>query len=875
LDDRVTGPCQARVRLPAGLSRGWPRRRLASAVVAALLALSALPGGAAQPSAAPAAPIELTPEERAWLAGHGPLRFITEPAYPPIEWFDEQGRYRGMVAEYFGLIEARLGTRIEVLRAPSWDEAMRRAQAHEVDGLTAAQPTPERSVFFDWTPPLLQIPSVVIARSGAEGDFTLEGLAGRRVAVTSGNALHEHLRADHPAILLQPQADDLACLVAVSFGRVDAAVVNMAVASYLIEQQGITNLRVAADSGRTNVLAIATGRHQPLLRSIMAKGLAAVTLEEREAIQDRWLGVQGGHFISGRAVAGWAAATLAALAVATLVVVGWSRALRRRVARATADLQLELGERRRVEEALRRSERKLAFHLDQTAVGVIEFDQEFRIAYWNPAAERIFGWTRAEAMGKGADLLMTEAQRAELFQAGGQLLQHPGAWHHVSANQTRDGRTITCEWFNTTLADDAGQVYGLMSLAVDVSERVGREEAQRRAQRLESLAVLAGGIAHDFNNLLTGILGNLSLLLTDDPPPADRLEMLTEAEAAARRAQALTRQLLTFSRGGAPTKALIDPGPLVREAALFASRGAAGACRLEIPAGLWTVEADAGQLGQVVQNLVINGLEARLDGEVDVLLANVRRPPQATPTGPCLRLRVTDHGVGIPAERLGRIFDPFYSTKDRGSGLGLAVTHSIVVRHGGQVEVHSTLGQGTTFDVFLPALPERTVEVAPPTPPTPTPAMNLRVLYMDDEEPILRLAQRTLSSAGCEVEVAISGVEAVMRWRVARDQGRPFDVVVLDLTVPGRMGGEETLSALRALDPAVRAVVSSGYSSSEVMADHRAHGFTAAITKPWTAEELRRVVAAVGQPEVAAPAGAAHLEVEAAEGGLTLPGRSA
>ena len=816
-----------------------------------LLATSPRTGAADEPPAR-GRPAELTPGERAWLTAHGPLRFITEPSFPPVEWFDEQGNYRGMVAEYFALIEARVGARIEVIRAPSWEEALRRAQAHEFDGLTAAEPSPERSAYFDWTLPLLEIPIVLLVRAGAEGEFTLESLVGRRVGVTSGNAIHEHLRAAHPNVQVVPQADDLSCLTAVSFGRVDAALVNLAVASYLIEKQGITNLRVAGVSGRTNTLAIATGNHQPLLRSIMAKGLAAVTPAERAAIQARWIGLQGGHFVTGRSVAAWAAAALGAVALLGLLGLAWTRALRRRVALATSDLQRELVERRRAEAALRRSEGKLALHLDQTAVGVIEFDREFKIAYWNPAAERIFGWAKEEITGKVADLMVPADRRAELDEVWLRLLDGTGGWHHVNTNLTRDSGPITCEWFNTALKDDAGRVTGVMSLVLDVSDRQRREEAQGRAQRLESLAVLAGGIAHDFNNLLTGILGNLSLLTSDDPPHHERMEMLGEAEAAARRAQSLTRQLLTFSRGGAPVKTLIDLGPLVREAALFASRGAAGACKLEVPEGLWTVEADPGQLGQVVQNLVLNGLEAKPDGEVIVSMSNVRSHPTHTPADPYLLLRVADGGMGIPADRLGRIFDPFYSTKQRGSGLGLAVTHSIVERHGGRVEVHSTVGQGTTFDVYLPALPDRTAAL--PAPQTPTPVMELRVLFMDDEEPILRLAQRTLMSAGCEVAVAASGVEALQRWQEARDHGNPFDVVVLDLTVPGRMAGQETLAALLELDPSVRAVVSSGYSSSEVMSDHRAHGFAAAITKPWSAEELRRVVAEVGRQPPSSPA---------------------
>ena len=834
------------------MQRGGP---LVPALVALALTLAA---GRAVP-AGPPAQVQLTQEERAWLAAHGPLRFAPDPAFPPVEWFDEQGRYRGMAADYFALIEQRLGVHIEIVRVASWDEALRRARAREVDGLTAAQPTPERAIYLDWTPPILDIPNVVIVRSGVEGALTPESLGGRRVAVTSGYALHEYLRTTYPSIQVVPEADDLTCLTEVSFGRVDAAVVNLAVASWLIEEHGITNLRVAADSGRSNPLTIATRNDQPLLRSIMAKGLAAVTADERQAIQARWLHVGGGEFVTPRTMALWVAVAAGTLALMALLAVAWTRSLRHQVAKATTALQAELAERRRAEGALRRSEGKLALHLDQTVMGVIEFDPEFRVVYWNQAAEKIFGWRPGEVVGKTADFLLPPGQRGEQQTAWWQrLLEKRGGWHLVSANLTRDGRAITCEWFNTTLSDDTGKVQGVMSLALDVSERERREEAQARSQRLESLAVLAGGIAHDFNNLLTGILGNLSLLRADDPPKAERTEMVVEAEAAARRAQALTRQLLTFARGGAPVKSLIDPGPLVREAAIFASRGAAGACRLEIPEELWPVEADPGQLGQVVQNLVLNAFEARPDGQVTVSLSNVQRDPAATPAGPCLRLRVTDLGPGIPAEKLERIFDPFFSTKQHGSGLGLAVTHSIVSRHGGQVEVRSGDGQGTTFDVWLPASPDRSTAAAaaPTASAASSPGAALgglrRVLVMDDEEPIRRLARRVFGSVGCEVELAADGVEALVQWRTARKVGRPFDLVVLDLTVPGGMGGLETLAALRALDPGIRAVVSSGYSNAAVMADHKAHGFAAALDKPWSAEQLRRVVEEVcagGEPE--------------------------
>ena len=833
---------------PAGPASPWRRRALlafAVALVGVVAAWAALRGAPSGPS--------LTSEERGYLRSRGPLRFAPDPAFPPLEWFDEQGAYRGLIADYFKLIEARLGASIEIVRARSWDEVLRLAEVHEVDGVTAAQATPKRSTYLTWTAPILDIPNVIIVRKEFSGEATLDALGrpaaepgsgarSRRVAVTAGNALHEYVLARFPSVLLAPSADDLTCLQDVSFGRADAAVVNLATASYLIERHGIANLKVAGDSGRRNPLAIATRRDQPLLGSIMAKGLASVTPEEREEIYRRWIKLDLSPFAFGRQVA----AALGGLLAVVAIVLGWNAVLRRRVASATAGLRAELAERKRAEAALAASQRKLTLHLEQTLFGVIEFDLEFRVAYWNPAAERIFGWTKEEALGRNAgELIVPRKFWPQVADVWASLLAQRGGQVHINENTTRDGRTIVCEWVNTPLTDGDGKVTGVMSLTIDVSERERVAQTLSRAQRLEALAVLAGGIAHDFNNLLTGILSNVSLARSDHPPAAELDELLEEAAAAAQRAATLTGQLLTFAKGGAPVKKVADLAPLVREAALFAARGATGACAFQFGQGLWPAEVDPGQIAQVVQNLVLNALEAMpAGGTVVVSLENTALQPGAQgglAAGPYLRLRVSDLGVGIPAASLPRIFDPFFSTKDRGSGLGLAVCHSVVTRHGGSIEARSTPGSGTTFEVLLPAQPEAVSAGAKVEPATSR--LRGRVLVMDDEEMVRRVTQRTLASLGCEVSVAADGADAVKQWQSARDQGRSFDLVLLDLTVAGGVGGVETLARLRALDPAVRAVVSSGYSNAPVIAEYQQYGFQAALSKPFTADEARAVVA--------------------------------
>ena len=372
------------------------------------------------------------------------------------------------------------------------------------------------------------------------------------------------------------------------------------------------------------------------------------------------------------------------------------------------------------------------------------------------------------------------------------------------------------------------------------------EEELARFQRVESLAVLAGGIAHDFNNLLTGIVGNISLAREAAAPGSAAGEALADAEAASMRARGLTHQLLTFARGGAPVKKRVDLSPLVAEAARFAAHGAGTALQFETAPGL-EVEADAGQVGQVVQNLVLNGIQAMpvegdAPGQDRARDARRRRPSRLAP-GPWALVSVVDSGPGIPAEVLPRIFDPFFTTKSSGKGLGLAICHSIVVKHEGHVEVSSAPRGGATFRVWLPAVNESGVTAQPDAPAlVPVPAIPQRILVMDDEAVVRRLVARMLEPLGYDVVVARDGEEAVAHYSDARAAGRPFAAVLIDLTIPGGMGGLEALGRLRQLDPAVVAIVSSGYSNDPVLARWAEHGFRAALAKPYVAAELRETL---------------------------------
>jgi signal transduction histidine kinase/ActR/RegA family two-component response regulator len=366
----------------------------------------------------------------------------------------------------------------------------------------------------------------------------------------------------------------------------------------------------------------------------------------------------------------------------------------------------------------------------------------------------------------------------------------------------------------------------------DITAHKRAEEEQLKVQRLESLGVLAGGIAHDFNNLLTAILGNLSLLQTG----GNQAQVLSETKKAVARGRGLTEQLLTFSRGGAPVKKLVDLTKLLPETVSFALAGSNVQAAFQIAPDLLEAELDESQFAQVINNLVINARQAMQDGgRLEVEAANA----EGEAGRQFVRITFRDHGVGIPQEHLAKIFDPYFSTKQGGKGLGLTVVYSIIRAHGGRIEAQSEPGQGAIFTLHLPASSHRSPQLS-------TEGLQdlagLRVLVMDDEEPIRRVACAMLQKLGCAVLEAADGAEALTLYEQSLRAGQPPQVVIMDLTVPGRMGGLETLRRLKALDPRVRALVSSGYSNDPILASPREHGFEGVLVKPYTLEEIQRSI---------------------------------
>jgi len=507
---------------------------------------------------------------------------------------------------------------------------------------------------------------------------------------------------------------------------------------------------------------------------------------------------------------------------------------------------------RNAETALAAQRERLRVTLRAMAECLLTTDTAGVVQFMNDAAERLTGWTSGAAIGLGVEqvcVLRHEKTRANIAMpvagaiAQDRVLDFP--LHTTLVN--RQGAQCMVDGRCAPMHDLAGQAIGAVVVFRDVTERSRLEAELLRSSKLESVGILAGGIAHDFNNILTVVMGNVTLAMLDAGVMATAGRWLGEAERGVLRARDLTQQLLTFAKGGEPVRKTVRLPETVREVTEFALHGSKVRSEFRFDPDLWAADVDKGQIGQVVQNLVINAVQAMPEGGlVSIVIHNEEIAAESTRplrVGKYLRLEIADTGMGIRAEHLQRIFDPYFTTKQSGSGLGLATAYSIIRRHQGHIDVESVLGHGTTFYIWLPAVLEEAPAEAEE--PVKIASMSGRLLFMDDEETIRNVAATLLERLGFTLVTVSDGASAVATYEEAFKNGTPFTLVIMDLTVPGGMGGREAMEQLLKIDPQVRAIVSSGYSSDPVLASYRAHGFRGMVPKPYKLADLARTIRAV------------------------------
>lgn len=479
--------------------------------------------------------------------------------------------------------------------------------------------------------------------------------------------------------------------------------------------------------------------------------------------------------------------------------------------------------------------------IDTMSDALLVLDREGVIRVANRASSALFGCAEQTMIGQPVSTIITDHVFSEHVEA---VSKNGGIKNFEITFFRKENRMNILNLSVSALRDQPGRPVGIVCVARNVTDKKKMEEELLKSQKLESLGILAGGIAHDFNNLLTGIMGNISLARTSLKPEDIACTRLREAEKASLRARELTRQLLTFSKGGAPVKETASIGELIKDSTEFALRGSQVKSACRIPADLWTVEVDLGQMSQVIHNLVMNADQAmQHGGTIEVHCENaVIEAGNVLPIaqGRYVKISIKDQGTGIPKEDLQRIFDPYFTTKQKGSGLGLATVYSIIKKHHGYITVDSQPGVGTVFHIYLLASQKETGAVNGRSEKVFTGTG--RILLMDDEEIVREVGSEMLRHLGYEVELANNGEETLEKYKKAQGSSRPFDFVVLDLTIPGGMGGKETIQRLLAIDPQVKAIVSSGYSDDPVMSNFKHYGFKGVVPKPYKLDKVSEVI---------------------------------
>jgi PAS domain S-box-containing protein len=504
---------------------------------------------------------------------------------------------------------------------------------------------------------------------------------------------------------------------------------------------------------------------------------------------------------------------------------------------------------RQIEDVLRESEEKYRTLIENAGEAII-VAQDGVIKFANPKGEELYGRSQEELASRPLTYFIHEEDREMVGERHKRRLK--GEEPPVAYSFRIVDKNGNIKWVELSVVlfswDDRPATLCFMT---DITEKMTIEAQLQQAQKLEALGILAGGLAHDFNNLLTVIVGNIDLAKDDIKPDVGISENLTEAEKASLRAKELTKQLITFSKGGEPVKEVGSIGDLVKDTTNLTISGSNARCEFSLPENLWLAKFDEGQMKHAIKNLIDNAIESIQDGgSIDIQTENFEIDSETAESsspfseGKYIKIAIRDHGVGIPEDHLSKIFDPYFSTKEmgkqKGMGLGLATTYSIINRHEGHLIVESEVGVGTTFTIYLPVAVEDIVDLEPIEIPKPEkPEIHTgRILLMDDEKSIRKVTKQMLSRLGYDPDFAKDGTEAIELYKGAIESGKPFEAVILDLTIKEGMGGVDTIKRLIEIDPQIRAIVSSGYSNDPVMTNFRAYGFIGALPKPYPMKDL-------------------------------------
>lgn len=803
------------------------------------LVVAALASG---PFVGRSAPVALTDQERQWLDRHGPLRYAPDPAFPPFEFFLPDGKAAGITPELLDLVAARLGTRIEILRYPSWDHILEAVKRHEVDIVGTITETPERNAFLLFTRPYLDVPYVLFARKDIPANHRIEDFGPARLGVVRHYGGHSWLQRTHPGIDPFTVETTKEGLLLVAVGRLDAMLETLPVGAEVIHENGLLNVRVLPQVLFSTPQHLAVARDRRVLLSILDKGLAALSPGERASVLSRWTGYDqlaqrtwpSAEFLA------WAGQALFALLGGVVLLVAWNVSLRRHVGSKTR--------------ALRDSERRYRDLTDNLPQMVFLKDTESRYVSCNAPFARSLGIRPEEIAGRHDRDFFPPAM-VEKYTADDRWVMENRQVREVDEDYLDHGAPLRIHTVKTPVYDRDGKVVGVLGIFWDISAQVKAEQQRahledqlQQAQKMEAIGRLAGGVAHDFNNILTVILGNANLLAEEPGLSSDGRKVLGDIEETAGRGADLVRRLLAFSRRNVSQMRAVDLNEIAgrMNRMLRSLVGDHISIEYALAPGLPSVFADPTMIEQVILNLSLNARDAMADGGRLTIRtsASESNAPLATDAAPdrCVVLAVEDTGHGIDDETRAHLFEPFFTTKPagKGTGLGLATVYSIVDQHGGCIDVESAPGRGSCFRVYLPAIQDESpAGSSVPAAPAPLASGAESILVVEDQQHVRSMIGSALRRSGYRVLEAENARAAMDIWE---REGSDIDLVLTDIVMPGGMSGIELARILTTRRPGLRVLYSSGYNDDMIFKRDALPPGSAFLAKPYGIQALNEAV---------------------------------
>lgn len=751
---------------------------------------------------------------------------------PPMT-FMQHGKPAGFIVDVIAAFAADRRIRLEYVQAPFY-ELFEKIRRGEVDIIAPIAFNEERSKFllYNSESVLIDWSSVIV---GETASYKLLGdLGGKSVGIVRSDYYAKLFEKD---LLLQNihcrfrEYDDFVAIVsAVGAKKIDAGFIGRFSLSYiLMSHQEISPIKVMPGSFYHEPLYFGVNRQKGHFVPELDAYLREAKRDKKSLLSKSYEHWFGQTYYQKRLIFLSENYPWIVLGVALVIAVFLflNVLLRSKVRRSVHEIQRQ------------KSYFENLFRI--IPAGIVILDENNRVLDMNQEFQALFGYSLSEIKGRELVSLINTAETLPRARALGQQARQGERVYFDGRRLNKAGQLLDFHIILSPIVLE-GKVLGIIGIYLDITERKKMQEEIIKSRNIESVGVLAGGIAHDFNNMLTGIVGNISVARKMATDPQTRA-ILEKAEKAAWKASGLTQQLLTFSKGGFPVKKVTDLPDLVRDALDLVLSGSNVRADLKISGPIPPCEIDVSQIVQVIHNLLINAREAMpAGGVVTVAIQNHRQARSDTfmQKGNYVSLAISDQGPGIPEADQQRIFVPYFTTKQTGSGLGLAIAYSIVNKHNGYIKVTSASGRGATFTVFLPASKK---SIGHGQKPRPLPGRPARILLMDDEEIIREVFVDMLRGTSYRIDLAVDSREALEKFLAARQAGDPYDLLFLDLTGPGDIGGIKTLEKIRAVDPDAAAIAISGYSVSEVCNHPENFHFHDFLSKPFRPDDLLHVIA--------------------------------